>query len=80
MRRLFFFSAESEGFSFQEFPWLQHAGSVVPAPGLQSTGSVVVARGLSCSMASGIFLDQGYNPCLLHWQAGSLPGKSALTF
>ena len=40
MRRLFFFSAESEGFSFQEFPWLQHAGSVVPAPGLQSTGSV----------------------------------------
>ena len=32
-----------------------------------------MARGLSCSMACGIFLDQGSNPCLLHWQADSLP-------
>ena len=34
---------------------------------------------LSCSVACGIFLDQGSNPCLLHWQAVSFftepPGK-----
>ena len=29
--------------------------------------------GLSCSVACGIFLDQGSNPCLLHWQVDSLP-------
>ena len=23
---------------------------------------------LSCSVACGVFLDQGLNPCLLHWQ------------
>ena len=34
--------------------------------------SVVVAHGLSCSVACGIFLDQGSNLCLLHWQADSL--------
>ena len=39
----------------------------------QSTGSVVVAHGLSCSLARGIFLDQGSNLNLLHWQADSLP-------
>ena len=37
------------------------------------TGSVVVVHGLSCSAACAIFPDQGLNPCLLHWQAGSLP-------
>ena len=45
---------------------------------LQSTdsrraGSVVVAHGLSCSVACGIFPDQGSNPCPLHWQADSQP-------
>ena len=35
-------------------------------------GSGVVAVGLSCSMACGIFPDQGWNLCLLHWQADSL--------
>ena len=44
-------------------------GSVVLAPGLQGTGSIAVTRGLSCSNTCGIFLDQGSNPCLLHWQA-----------
>ena len=34
---------------------------------------VVVAYGLSCPAASGIFLDQGWNPCPLHWQADSFP-------
>ena len=28
---------------------------------------------LSCSEVCKIFLDQGSNPCLLHWQADSLP-------
>ena len=39
----------------------------------QSAGSVVVDHGLSCSLACGIFPDQGSNPCLLHWQKDSLP-------
>ena len=43
------------------------------APGLQSTGSKVVVLGVSCSVVCGIFLDQRPNPCLLPWQAGSLP-------
>ena len=47
--------------------------SVVAAPRLQSTGSVVVGCGLSCSLAYGIFPDQGSNPCLPHWQVDSLP-------
>ena len=34
-------------------------------------GSVVVAHGPSCSVACGIFPDQGSNPCPLHWQADS---------
>ena len=34
-------------------------------------GSVAVAHELSCSVACGIFLDQGSNPCSLHWQADS---------
>ena len=33
--------------------------------------SVVGAHGLSCSVAHGIFLDQGSNPCPLHWQVDS---------
>ena len=62
------------GFSgARRFQWLQHRGSVVAAPGLYSAGSVVGAHRLSCSVACGIFLDQGFNPCLLHWQADSLP-------
>ena len=51
--------------------YLWHMGSVVVARRLQSTGSVVVAHGLSCSAARGIFLDQGLNPCPLHWQVDS---------
>ena len=47
--------------------------SAVAALGLQSTGSTVVAHRLSCSVACEIFLNQGPNLCLLHWQAESLP-------
>ena len=48
---------------------------VVAAPGIWSTGSIVmaVAQVLNCSMACGIFLSQGWNPCLLRWQVDSLP-------
>ena len=50
------------------------------ARGLSSCGSwalehglTVVADGLGCSVACGIFPDQGSNLCLLHKQAASLP-------
>ena len=39
----------------------------------RQAGSAVVVQELSCSVACEIFLDQGLNQCLLHWQAGSLP-------
>ena len=53
--------------------------SVVAAGGLSSCSawalghaySAVGAHGLSCSVACGIFPDQGSNPCPLHWQADS---------
>ena len=48
-------------------------GSAVVVPRLQSTGSLVVVHGLSCFLACRIFPDQDLNPCLLHWQAHSLP-------
>ena len=53
---------------------------------LQRAGSEVMLQGLSCSTACGIHLDQrsNLNPCLLHWQAGSLPlshqGRPSPTF
>ena len=40
---------------------------------LSSCGSRALEHGPSCSTACGIFPDQGWNPCLLHWQADSLP-------
>ena len=58
-------------------------GSVAAAPGssaqaqwrrlrLQCAGSVAVVHGLSCSNW-GIFSDQEWNLCLLHWLADSYP-------
>ena len=41
--------------------------------GSRRAGSVAVAHGPSCSVACGIFLDQGSNPYPLHWQADSQP-------
>ena len=41
--------------------------------GSRRAGSVLVAHGPSCSVASGIFPDQGSNPCPLHRQADSQP-------
>ena len=40
---------------------------------LQLLGFVVVEHGCSCSGACGIFLDQGSNPCPLHWWVDSYP-------
>ena len=41
------------------------------AQALGARASVVVVHRLSCSLACGIFPDQGSNPCPLHWQADS---------
>ena len=41
--------------------------------GSRRAGSVVVAHGPSCSVACGIFPNQGSNPCPLHWQSDSQP-------
>ena len=41
--------------------------------GSRHAGSVIVAHGPSCSVACGIFPDQGSNQCPLHWQADSQP-------
>ena len=38
---------------------------------LGAQGSIIVVHGLSCSEACGIFMDQGSNPCALHWQVDS---------
>ena len=41
--------------------------------GSRHAGSAVAAHGPSCSVACGIFPDQGSNPCPLHCQADSQP-------
>ena len=46
---------------------------VVASRGLYSVGLVFVAHGVSCSRASGIFLDHGSNPCFLHLQVDYYP-------
>ena len=60
------------GSPFQCFSCPEHRlqsprASVVAAPRPRSTGSAVVARRLCSSVACGICLGQGWNPCLLHW-------------
>ena len=56
----------SRGHSLSWPPLLRSTGS-------RRTGSIAVAHGPSCSVACGIFPDQGSNPCPLHWQADSQP-------
>ena len=52
--------------------WLLLLRSTGSRPaGFSSCGSWALERRLSCSMACGIFPDQGLNPCPLHWQADS---------
>ena len=59
-------SSRCAGLSLLRPLLLQNTGS-------RRAGSVVVAHGPSCSVACGIFPDQGSNPCPLHWQADSQP-------
>ena len=47
---------------------LRRHSSQAPELGLGSCGTW-----LKCPIASEIFLEQGSNPCPLHWQADSLP-------
>ena len=66
-------------------PWWQHVGllwlqrgshraaSPVAEHRSRRTVSEVVAHGLRCSTACGIFLAQGLNLFLLHWQVDSYP-------
>ena len=61
------------GFWARGLQYLEHMCSAVSVPRPWSSGSVVVAHGFSCSSACGISPDQGWNPCLLHWQVDSLP-------
>ena len=49
------------------------ASLVAESTGSRRAGSVIVAHGPSCSVACGIFPDQGSNPCPLHWEADSQP-------
>ena len=62
----------------------QGAALLCGARALCARASVVVAHGLRCSVACGIFPDQGSNPCPLHWQADSQPlhhqGSPGVTF
>ena len=68
----------SPGFLMQWLLLVQSAGS--GAAGASScgsqaliAGSVVVAHGLSCSVARGIFPEQGLNQCPSHCKADSQP-------
>ena len=63
--------AESGGFSSFGARALGLWASVTGAHGLYSAGSAVVTHRITCSMARGIFLDPGSNPCPLYWQADS---------
>ena len=44
-----------------------------PSSAWRPLGSVLLVLGLTCSVACGIFPDQGWNPCPLHWQEDSYP-------
>ena len=61
----------------------RHWGVQAPAVAAH-TESTVAVHGLSWSVPRGIFLDQGSNPCLLHWQVDYLPlshhGRLLLVF
>ena len=59
-------SSRCAGLSLSRSLLLQSTGS-------RRAGSVIVVHGPSCSVACGIFPDQGSNPCPLRWQADSQP-------
>ena len=59
-------SLRSDGFSWPWLLWLRSTSSRVRS-------SVVATHWLCCTMACGIFLDQGSNPLPLHGQADCSP-------
>ena len=68
------------GFSCYGAQTLGRVGAIVATARLWSTGSIIVAQGLSCSVACGIFLDQGSNcvscigkQILYQWAAREAP-------
>ena len=61
------------GFSCRGARALGALSLVVAACGPWRVGTVAVAHRLSCSLACGIFPDQGSNPCPLCWEVGSYP-------
>ena len=73
-------ASHCSGFSWCGAQVLGRLGFSLATHGLRSGNSLALERrlsscahGLSCSGACGIFSDQGSNPCLLYWQADSLP-------
>ena len=64
--------AASTGYSLIAVLKLLIAVASLVVPGLMGTGLTVMVHGLCCSVAYGIFPDQGSNPCLLHSQVDSL--------
>ena len=60
-------ASQRAGFSCREQTLDMHA-SVVAACRLSSCSA-----GLGCSVECGIFLEEGSNPCPLHWQVDSYP-------
>lgn len=65
----FFWSMGSRACGLQRWPRVD-AGVVAPARSAAS-GAVLLRR--SCSVACGIFPDQGSNLCPLQWRADALP-------
>ena len=63
--------AEACGLGGCGSPALEHVLNGCGSPALEHVLSSCGGR-LSCSEACGIFLDQGLNSCLLHYQADSL--------
>ena len=66
-------AAASGGYSRHSARASHCLSSRVAGHGLWGSGSVVVAPGFHCALPSRIFLAQVSNPCLLRWQADSLP-------
>ena len=59
--------------SYEDWGLLTAGASRCGAQALGLRALVAVVHGLGCSVACGIFLDQGSNPCPLHWEAESHP-------
>ena len=70
---LAFSSCSQQGYSLLAVNRLTAVASLAAEPRLQGVGAVVVVHRLSCSLAYGIFPDQGSKLCPLYWQADSYP-------